>query len=352
MARNKVKSAPRGLRLGHWSRVLPLLFCWASLSSLSAAILSEDFATDPAPRGWRMHGDTSLFRWNATNASLDVTWDSSRTNSYFFHRLGTVLANTDDFSLAFDLRLSDIAIGTTPGKLFTFELAVGLVDYRSATNGNFFRGSGNSATYHPRNLVEFDYFPDSGYGATFSPTVALTNPPAPAYPQPLLFSDNHPLELPLGDVFRITMTHTASNRTLHTVVTRNGQPFGLPPDNTIKDLVLSNYLDFRVDSFAISSYSDGHAGGSILAHGVVDNVMVVTPDPPVASIAGHFNGPAWEVQFTSSTNWAYCLERATNWTSWNCVSASAPGTGLPLALRETNLAGAAPAFYRVRAERP
>ena len=263
-----------------------------------------------------------------------------------------MLANTDDFSLAFDLRVSDMTIGTTPGKLFTFEIAAGLVDYHSATNGNFFRGSGNNATYHPRNLVEFDYFPDSGYGATFSPTVGLTNPPVPDYTQPLIFSDNHPLELTPGDVFRITMTHTASNRTLRTVVTRNGLPFGLPPDNTIKDLVLSNNMDFRVDSFAVCSYSDGHAGGSILAHGTVDNVVMTTPDPPVTSIAGHFNGSAWEVQFHSRTNWAYCLERATNWASWNCVSASAPGTGLPLSLRETNATVPCPAFYRVRADRP
>ena len=349
--RNEVESAPGWPLHGHW-QFLALLLCWIARLPLSAAVLTEDFSTDPAQHGWGVFGDNSLFHWNASNGNLEATWDSSRTNSYYFHRLGTVLANDDDFSLAFDLRMSDMAVGTTAGKPFTFEIAVGLLDYRSATNANFFRGSGNSATYHPRNLVEFDYFPDSGYGATFSPTVAFTNPPTPVYSQPLIFSDNHPLAVTIGDTFRITLTHTASNRTLRTVVTRNGQPFGLPPDNAIKDLALSNFMDFRADTVAVCSYSDDHAGGSILAHGVVDNLVVVTPAPPITSVTGHLAGPLWQVQFDSRTNWSYFLERTTNWAWWNTISTQAAGTGLPLVLPETNSASAASAFYRVRAERP
>jgi hypothetical protein len=33
---------------------------------------------------WRQFGDGSLFQWNATNQHLEVTWDSSRTNSLFY----------------------------------------------------------------------------------------------------------------------------------------------------------------------------------------------------------------------------------------------------------------------------
>jgi hypothetical protein len=333
--------------------LLLLLLCFgAAVGPLTAAVFTEDFANDPSARGWHQFGETTLFHWNSTNGSLDVTWDSSQTNSYFFHPLGTVLTSSDDFSLAFDLRLSDITIGVNPTKRFTFEIAAGLINYPSATNANFFRGSGNNATYHPRNLVELDYFPDSGYGATFAPTVAFTNIPAPFSTAPLAFSDNHPLAISTGDWFHLTMTYVASNRTLRTVATRNGQPFGLPPDNTLADLVLADYMDFRVDTFAVSSYSDGHAGGSVLAHGTLDNVTVVTPEPPVTNLTGCFAGSIWQVQFTSRTNWTYLLERTTDWTAWARVSDSAAGTGLTLTLQETNTAGAGSAFYRVRADRP
>jgi len=107
-----------------------------------AATISEDFAADPAARGWRVFGDASLFHWNATNQNLEVTWDSSHTNSFYFLPLGTVLTHSDDFTFSFDVRLSDIRVGSTPGKSNEFEIAIGLINYRSATNSKAFRGAG------------------------------------------------------------------------------------------------------------------------------------------------------------------------------------------------------------------
>src|SRR5512135_444119 len=78
-----------------------------------AATFQEDFASNPDSRGWRVFGETSLFQWNSTNQWLEVTWDSSKSNSYFHRPLGTILSRDTDFSLGFDLRLNDIAIGTT-----------------------------------------------------------------------------------------------------------------------------------------------------------------------------------------------------------------------------------------------
>src|SRR5204862_3829633 len=120
-----------------------------------AATLSEDFAAHPAAHGWRVFGDASLFHWNSTNRNLDVTWDSSHTNSFYYLPLGTVLTRSDDFMFSFDVRLSDIRVGSTPGKSNEFEIAVGLINYRSATNAKAFRGAGVSATYGVRNIVEF-----------------------------------------------------------------------------------------------------------------------------------------------------------------------------------------------------
>src|SRR5438270_11179320 len=88
--------------------------------STPAAVLSEDFANDPVRHGWRSFGDSSLFHWNAANQNLDVTWDSSHSNSFFFLPLGTFLTRSEDFSVSFDLRLSDIRLGITPGKTNIF----------------------------------------------------------------------------------------------------------------------------------------------------------------------------------------------------------------------------------------
>src|SRR5437879_3426245 len=89
------------------------------------ATFREDFSSDPAVRGWNVFGQTNLFHWNSTNQNLEATWDSSQVNSFFYRPLGTVLTKDDDFGLAFDLRLSDIAVAVNREKPSTFELAVG-----------------------------------------------------------------------------------------------------------------------------------------------------------------------------------------------------------------------------------
>src|SRR6185503_7725736 len=78
-------------RIGH-ALVLGWLVLVAA-SAAHAAIISEDFSSDPRAREWKSFGDTNLFRWNATNQNLEVTWDSSRTNSFFHFPLGTILSS-------------------------------------------------------------------------------------------------------------------------------------------------------------------------------------------------------------------------------------------------------------------
>src|ERR1044071_3767730 len=190
------------------------------LGRANGASLVEDFSAEPGGRGWRSSGMASLFQWNRTNQNLEVTWDSSRTNSFFFRRLGTILTKSYDFSFGFDLRLSDIHYGTSAGKTDTFEIAIGLFNSSNITNANYFRGSGQNSTYGVRNLVEFDYFPDAGFGATFSSTVVSTN-------NRIKPVHNFPLEMTPNDLFRISFTYTASNQILHTTATKNGAPFGL-----------------------------------------------------------------------------------------------------------------------------
>src|SRR6266436_4438468 len=100
----------------HRQVLKPALFAavWVASALFSrAAMITEDFTKDPVAHGWRIFGDTNLFVWNTTNHNLNVTWDSSRPNSYFYFPLGTILNRYDDFSLALDLQLTDVAAGET-----------------------------------------------------------------------------------------------------------------------------------------------------------------------------------------------------------------------------------------------
>ena len=305
-----------------------------------AVTFQEDFAANPATRSWRAFGDGSLFRWNNTDQNLEVTWDSSRPNSYFAWPLQTVLSRSDDFSFDFDLRLNYIGVGTTPGKPFTFQLAIGFINLAEATATNFLRGTGTDSP----DLVEFDYFPDSGFGATVSPTMISSN-------VQFASSFNFPLELTTNDSFHVMMSYTASNQTLLTALTRNGAVFGPIQDVTLD----SNFTDFRADHFALSSYSDAgqdpQFAGSILAHGVVDNIVLRVPDPAVHDLAGAIASGAWQIEFMAQTNWLYALQRTENFQAWTTVSPVTAGVNQRLTLADTN-GMAANAFYRVRAQRP
>src|SRR5690348_16385043 len=98
--------APDNMRIG-------LLIFWGLIaaSACGAATFQEDFSSNPLQNGWKIFGDTNLFQWDATNQDLAVTWDSSRTNSFFYHALGTILARDDNFHLDFDLMFQDYTNG-------------------------------------------------------------------------------------------------------------------------------------------------------------------------------------------------------------------------------------------------
>jgi hypothetical protein len=319
---------------------LSLLLFAAAAPPSGAAAFQEDFASDPAVRNWRVFGDTSLFHWNGDSQTLEVTWDSSKSNSFFHRPLGTILWKEDDFSLGFDLRLSDIAVGVNSNKTATFEFAIGFLEIATATKTNFLRGTGIDAATGPRNLVEFAYFPDSGFGATISPTMVSSN-------NQFAVGFNFPFELSPNDLFRVVMRYTGSNQTLATAMTRNGEAFG-----PIQDVKLgAAFTDFRVDALSISSYSDAGADGSLLAHGVVDNLSFTVPDPPIGDLNGAWTSGQRKVEFAGRAGWVYALERTENFQSWNEVASVITAMNGTVTLTDAN-PPAAKAFYRVRAERP
>jgi hypothetical protein len=314
---------------------------WVLLVPLLPAVtFTEDFATNPAANGWQCFGNTNLFQWDRTNQNLRVTWDSAETNSYFHRPLGTILTPEDDFQLSFELTFEDYAGGVLPGKPGAFEAAIGLLNLDQATRTNFFRGAGRNAL-GPLNLVEFNFFPAFDvFLPTIAQTIVTTNH------TDWLYNHDNLQEMTPGQTFRVNMNYVAAIRTLTTVVTNNAAQYG--PTQTI---VVPASFDFRVATISISSYSGAYSLDSLLAHGIVDNFIVVTPPPPVENIVGSFVGGDWKIQFISRTNWFYTLERATDFESWVAVTSPTPGNGAMLVLTDTN-PPASDACYRVRANRP
>lgn len=305
-----------------------------------ATTIPEVFETNPLPQGWTATGNTTLFQWSTANQNLQVTWDSSQPNSYFCRPFGENLTKATDFMLGFDLRLNDIIGGVNTNKPFPFQISIGLLNLAQATNAAFIRGSG----YESPNLVEFDYFPEAIFSPTVSPVLISSNNE---------FSDGgftFPLELRTNVIYHVTMLYTAEDRTLRTTMTSNGLPFG-----PIKDATLNtNFSDFTVDHFGVSSYSD--AGqfpgfeGSVLAHGIVDNFMFAVP-PPVTKVKALSDSGTIKVQFRATTNWLYVLERTTNFQTWTAASAAVPGFSGTMQLQDTN-PPTANTYYRVHAEFP
>ncbi len=308
-------------------------------SPSEAVLIQETFADQPSQRGWTVTGDTSLFHWDAQEKNLAVTWDSSKSNSFFHIPLNTILSKEDSFELGFSMRLDDITIGTTAGKPFTFEIAVGFLNLTQATNATYLRGTGMNSP----NLLEWDYFPDSGFGASLSPT---------------LISGRH----------QFATTFIASE-----VVTNTLYQFLLRYDGVAKELVLErgvsglpleklgtvslkpDFDDFRLDTLSVTSYTDAGQdpqwGGSILSHGVIYRIDAKLPPPPVRDLSGAFTGGGWQTRFTSRTNWVYTLETSSDLRSWAPAVGAAPGTGAAQVMADPEQRPGA-WFYRVRAEKP
>jgi len=157
--------------------------------------------------------------------------------------------------------------------------------------------------------------------------------------------------LPRGVRMRLTMAYTASNGMLVTSLTTNGTSIG-----AINSVGLSAaFTDFRVGAFAIESYSDAgqdpRYGGSLLAHGFVDNIVLTVPPPPVRDLEGTFSNAQWQVTFTSRTNWIYTLERSADFRTWIEVSSNMSSAQTNLILNDT-APPSGNSFYRVRAQRP
>jgi hypothetical protein len=309
----------------------------AGFAAIEGTVLAEDFSNNPAADGWQTFGDANLFTWDGANQALQVTWDSSQSNSYFYHPLGTIMTSNDAFSLSFDILLHDA--NTNSDGPYQFELALGFLNLAEAENANFLRGTGDNAT----NLAEFDYFPadDQGDAASLDATLLDTN--GNYY---FAYAD---VPLALGTLYHVTINHAAGTNALTGGILANGQPFAALPQTASDVFSSPNVGDFRLDTIAISSYSDSNGfGASILAHGLVKNLFVTAPPPPVTYLSGGLTNDAWQVQFWSRTNWNYTLEKSPDLQTWLPLAPALAGPGGLMTLQDTN-APRQSQYYRVSA---
>lgn len=321
-----------------WHGMVLGLVCVAVWSQ--AATVREDFGTDPAARGWRTFGDTRLFSWSAEVGNLSVTWDSSQLNSFFYLPLNVPLLMQDDFHAGVDLVFEEIAAGIAPEKPHTFQIAFGFIQRTKAFDPDFHRSSASEAP----NLVEWDYFPDTGLGATVSPVLVTRQ--SRFYP-----AFTFPLPLDTQVHYHIELTYTAANRTLTTTMTADGLP--LPP---IAEARLPAQSEgFCVDAFSLNSYSDEGGDprfrGSVYARGTIDNITLTVPDPPVFSVTLQPSTEGWVCSFPGSRAWTYTLEASDRLAEWTDRSGPIPGDNQELRIPDPEPAPGA-RFYRVRADRP
>jgi len=324
------------------------LFTFAAVRS-GGTTITENFTNNPSQDGWQVFGDTNLFQWDSINKNLDVTWDSSQPNSYFFHPLGTIVTRNDDFSIAFDLQINDIVSGNEPGKISPMELGFGFLKRADATDPGFVRADA-------ANLAELDYFPlgyyidDTGKTNTIYPTLTPTFI-STAYDYSPSAYVPYEVTFPTGELVHVSLTYTASNQTLTATFQTNGVDcLEIPPVVLTDDFTTDD--NFDVDMFSISSYgSAGDPYDSVLAHGTIANIVVTVPPPPIQDLSGNFSNGVWQVQFISQTNWLYTLESTPDFQSWTDVSISTSGNGTNLFLHDAG-AISDKSFYRVRADRP
>jgi hypothetical protein len=301
---------------------------------------AENFNSDPLQNGWQEFGNTNLFAWDSTNLVMDVTWDSSQSNSYFFHPLGTTLRRNDDFTMAFDLEVNQ-----AEGSGYGYQLVLGLFNLAEAMSPDFQRSTGANSP----DLVELDYFPDVGFGPTVWPLFVDSNS---------TFNYNgtndYAIYAPVtNDWYHLVMTYCASNQTMVTTMTNFEQTSGITVIDPIEPYSPTNavnFIDFKVNTFSISSYQGDAYGDSIYAQGEASNIVLTLP-PVVRHLSDTYSNGVSQVQFVSYVNWSYMLMRSPDLVNWQMVSPCMPGTGDIMTIGDTN-APATMAFYRVVASRP
>jgi len=291
----------------------------------------ENFSANPLANGWAAHGDESLFEWDAEGGALAVTWDSEKPNSNFHRPLGLTLTEADTFAFAFDIALDEVKAGHLDGQPYTFEIAVGLMSIESAKADGFSRGTGTDSP----NLVEWDYFPDSGFGATISPAIASGKSQFAA-------GFTFPAELVVGKKYSVRMEYDPAERTLKTFMLENDKAW-----KTIKTVALADdFVGFAVDAFSISSYTAKGSKSSLLANGSVDNLAIGVGRSKPRIVNTRLADGQWTARSFGYGTADYLLERSADLRGWQPVRNGVREDGFYLRLIDEN-PSLGDGFYRL-----
>ena len=291
----------------------------------------ENFSTNPLANGWAAHGDESLFEWYAEGGALAVTWDSEKPNSNFHRPLGLTLTEADTFAFAFDIALDEVKAGHLDGQPYTFEIAVGLMSIESAKADGFSRGTGTDSP----NLVEWDYFPDTGFGATISPAIASGKSQFAA-------GFTFPAELVVGKKYSVRMEYDPAERTLKTFMLENDKAW-----KTIKTVALADdFVGFAVDAFSISSYTAKGSKSSLLANGSVDNLAIGVGRSKPRIVNTRLADGQWTARSFGYGTADYLLERSADLRGWQPVRNGVREDGFYLRLIDEN-PSLGDGFYRL-----
>ena len=272
-------------------------------SSLSANNLYfETFDSDPLTEGWSIHGDKSLFEWDEGSESLRVKWDTEKQSSFFYKPLGRVLNESNSFAFTFQITLDSVKAGYLEDKPYTFQVALGLLNISSAIDEKFNRGTGSDSP----NLVEWDYFPDTGFGATVSPVVASDKSEFSA-------GFTFPAELIIGKVYSIKLIYDSEERVLKTEMIEDGKSW--EKIQTVK--ISSDFSGFSVDAFSISNFSAKDSESSLLAIGSVDEIALATSDTLPKLFGVKINRSQWEAKSFLIDPEIWKVESSSDVINWN-----------------------------------
>ena len=278
---------------------------------------AEDFSVDPLVSSWVVHGDESLFEWNAEAGVLAVTWDSEKPNSSFYRPLGLVLTEADAFAFTFDIALDEVKVGHLDGQPYTFEVAVGLVDIESAKGDGLSRGTGSDSP----NLVEWNYFPDTGFGATVSPAIASGKSQFAA-------GFTFPAELAAGEKYSVRMEYDPGERTLKTFMLENSKAWKGIQSVKLQD----DFSGFAVDAFSISSYTAKGTESSLFATGSVDNLAIAVDRSQPRIVGARLIDWQWRARTFGFAAADYLLERSADLHDWQPVGNGVRSDGFYLRL--------------------
>ena len=266
----------------------------------------ESFATNPLANGWMLHGDESLFEWDAEAGALEVTWNSEKPNSYFYRPLGQALTEKDSFAFTFQLTLDEVKAGHLDGQPYTFEVSIGLLNLETAKELGFMRGTGTDSP----NLVEWDYFPDTGFGATVSPALASSKSEFSA-------GFTFPAELTKGKVYTVRMEYDGSTGVLKSEMLEDGKPW-----KSIAEVKRKNaHAGFLIDAFSISNYTAKGSESSLFATGTIDELAIATSRSGPSLVDVHLDDGRWSARAFVVTPDDWQLQRSGDLLNWKSLDA-------------------------------